>query len=93
MTGSSFRIILALQQQLILEDQFGTASLQPGEAALVPAWLPWWEASGTGSFLCFYVPDATADIIEPLRRHGYSNRQILSLGEGDPGRMLQSLLQ
>ena len=93
MTGSSFRIILALQQQLVLEDQFGTASLQPGEAALVPAWLPWWEASGTGSFLCFYVPDATADIIEPLRRHGYSNRQILSLGEGDPGRMLQSLLQ
>ncbi|NLN93435.1 MAG: class I mannose-6-phosphate isomerase [Candidatus Hydrogenedens sp.] len=93
MSGSSFRIVLALDGPLHLADPFGSSVLQPGEGALIPPWLPHWEAQGKGSFLCFYVPQFEEDIIQPLEAHGYSREQIASLGAGDPAEALASCLR
>lgn len=92
MRGTSFRIVLALDTPLRLADAFGNYVLQPGEGALVPPWLPQWEAQGEGAFLSFYAPEFQEDIILPLEAHGYSRDQIASLGAGDPDEALASQL-
>ncbi len=78
--AGSFHILLSLEASLTLEGDTGACRLQRGEAALVPAAMPAWQVVGRGAYLEYYVPDLKEDVIQPLKRHGYADAQILQLG-------------
>jgi mannose-6-phosphate isomerase len=86
-----FDLLTALDGKLQLRWGSSAASrlaLGPGDSALVPAALREYSLLVTappGHVIRAYVPDLTADIVEPLRARGVPADKIRQLG-GDPDR-------
>jgi len=78
--AGSFHILLSLEETIVLEGNASTCPVERAEAVLVPASMPGWHVVGQGAYLEYYVPDLNEDVIQPLRRHGYSDAQIRQLG-------------
>ena len=77
--GASFHIALALDAPLSVNSGNWSCSVRRGEAVLIPGEAGPWQVSGQGMFLDYFVPDLEADIVAPLRRHGYADAQIAML--------------
>jgi mannose-6-phosphate isomerase len=80
MAGETFHILLAKSGLVNFNDGEYAARLFPGQALLVPGALSRYEASGTGSFLDYYVPDIKKDILLPLLDHGFEIDTLRSAG-------------
>jgi mannose-6-phosphate isomerase len=69
-----------------LEHAGGSETLGRAESSVLPAAIgevevvvP--EGTGQASLICCYLPDLERDVVAPLRRAGYTDEQINSLGE------------
>ena len=79
----SFHLLLGVAGTIAVAAGTGVQNLRPGSALLIPGIQAEYEASGTGTFLDYYVPDLAIDVLTPLRKEGYGDDEIFRLG-GDP---------
>lgn len=80
----ALRAVVVLEGQVTLAgDGTETATCGAGQSAVIPAALPDAEARPTGRAraLLAYLPDLAADIVAPLRAAGYTEEQIVALGD------------
>ena len=79
-TGNrSFHILLAIEGCFTVVSETSECALARGRACLVPAEMNAYDVTGTGTFLLYYVPDLSSDVIEPLRCRGYSEPEIYAI--------------
>lgn len=79
----SFHILLVKRGPLSIVASQDCATLQAGEAVLVPGSQERFDIQGDGIVLDYYVPDLARDIAAPLVKAGHGRDAIIGLG-GDP---------
>ncbi len=82
--GGRFVIVTCIAGRLRLKWSRGEIPVAPGQTLLLPACIEAVEMAPEekASFLCSYVPDLMADIVDPLRASRVDDNLILALGGG-----------
>jgi mannose-6-phosphate isomerase len=75
--GKSFIVLFGVEGEGEIIYGSGRTRIVKGETVLLPAALGVYQIKGTLKLLRAYVPDLKADIIQPLRRAGYSEIEIM----------------
>jgi mannose-6-phosphate isomerase len=80
--GASPHLLTVLEGAGAVQANGVSAALTPEQSVVIPAQAGTYavEPDGPLTFICSYVPDLQRDVIEPLQRAGYENRDIAQLG-------------
>ncbi len=78
-----FRILTNLANPIKIEYSGDKEELRKGESCIIPASMPEYKLipDTRAKLLISYLPEIEKDIIEPLSSHGFSLKDIKSLGE------------
>lgn len=81
-SGGKFLVLTQIEGDSTVSSDNGLENLSPGQSCLLPASLGSVRVVPNGhcSLLKAYVPDLVLDIIEPLRKAGIRDRDIIALG-------------
>jgi mannose-6-phosphate isomerase len=79
----TFHILLSKAGGLEVAAGPDVGHMQPGDAILVVGGVDAFSVRGEGTFLDYYVPDLTQDIVQPLLRSGYDSKEVNRF-VGDP---------
>lgn len=74
--GSKFFIYTFFEGSGFISWESGTDTVRAGESVLIPACLGKYSLSGSLKALKSYVPDIATDVLEPLKKAGYSLEEI-----------------
>lgn len=74
--GASFSAVFCADGSLTVSDCDGSVTLQKGQTAVVPAAAGSFTVEGDAEAYRFFVPDLSADVVEPLRAAGFAEEDI-----------------
>lgn len=80
--GRSFHLLLGLEGAPDIAAGGPALPLPPGAALLVPGGQPRYSATGSGTWLDFYVPDAALDVSGPLLAAGHGAEAVSGIIRG-----------
>ncbi|HBG75486.1 MAG TPA: hypothetical protein DDW86_00825 [Clostridiales bacterium] len=70
--GKRFQTLTCVEGSAVIQYERGSKNLASGSSCLIPASLNSFVLKGKGTVIRAYVPDKESNVLDPLRKRGYT---------------------